>query len=1155
MRKCLSVIGLFLIALCATVAFAACNKQEDHQHAYGEWRTVTEATCTAEGTQERVCSCGESESRPIAPLPHTPESVEAKPATCTEDGYTEGKRCSVCHTPLEGMEPIKGGHIEVAIIEPQEATCDHKGMTAGRQCSVCGDILEAPHEIDKLPHQLIPYGEAAAPDCKTEKPGHTQGQQCSVCKQIIVEPQKIPAEHTWGSVVVTKEPTCTQPGVMSATCTVCGTALTNEPIGALGHEWEYTFASATESGTEKICYHTKRCTRVGCEEADQEPCELSSDITPATCTKAAHHVHSCQLCLHSYEHDEGAALGHNYSAWEFDEEAYLNSINNGDRIAVRMHKRVCTNPGHVPDEGETDIVNCTPVVVQSHSATCTEAGYTEYSCELCHKTYTDNRVNALGHEWKQVDGKTELTHLYYEAAHQHIHYKTCSRCSETSGYFACRFTTSQWISATCEKGAMQVYTCEDCGYRDEQSRGEPRGHNYSAWTHDPDTSGSESYHMRTCQYSDCNDVQRVKCTMVTSEKLPTCQLKGSSVTACKDCLYTSDKQTFDKLQHKYPNTYTADGKHKTHSRACELCGDIEKTDCQYNVTQTDPATCTTVEIQHYSCSLCKDEYIVKNGQAFGHVVNDWHESADGKKHEGNCATCHQPVSQAHDYTETNICSVCEHDGLTYRFITGTDNTQAIVSGSAIPGYEYQGIYAPKLPSKTVIIADIWQGAKVTAIATNAFLHDTNVQELVLPKHLETIGIGAFSGCTSLRHVKLQGHNYGEENIADVALKRIESTAFRNCSSLESAVFPETLLYIGADAFNGCAALADIKIPTSVTEIDACAFEGTAFYKNRSNWTDNKALYINNHLVRVWADTATGAFEIRDGVVSVSEEAFKGCTEITSVKIPASVTVFDKYAFEGCVGLTSVEYAGNFTQYLAIKFLNDTASPMFYASTLTIEGATGVIEIPKGTTSIPAGAFRGSSITGVVIHKEVESIGSQAFKDCASLEYIFIEEGTKLSAIGADAFTGSKFYTTDSNWTNGILYLKNQNGTFPAEHGSVSTPQLTGENSSIAVVGSKTAEVNETVTIEEGTRIIAGEAFKDCTNLKNVTLAKTLVYIGADAFSGSGLVSLTFTSDGGSWFAYGESLGRLLSEQYLRNDPSVTAYQILNLYTKEWKKQN
>ena len=83
-------------------------------HQFGNWNERVSATCTAPGIQVRICGvCGKVEEEAIPQLPHTEEILPGKAATCTEEGLTEGKRCSVCGEILVAQEPIPmSGHTE-----------------------------------------------------------------------------------------------------------------------------------------------------------------------------------------------------------------------------------------------------------------------------------------------------------------------------------------------------------------------------------------------------------------------------------------------------------------------------------------------------------------------------------------------------------------------------------------------------------------------------------------------------------------------------------------------------------------------------------------------------------------------------------------------------------------------------------------------------------------------------------------------------------------------------------------------------------------------------------------------------------------------------------------------------------------------------------
>ena len=135
------------------------------------------------------------------------------------------------------------------MIDPEiPATCTEDGLTAGVHCSVCNEILIPQEVITAAGHAevVIPAVEAT---CTTA--GSTEGKMCSVCGEILVAPETIPATgHTWDEGVVTTDATCTEDGVITYTCTVCGETRT-EAIAPHGHEavdMEEIAATCTAAG-------------------------------------------------------------------------------------------------------------------------------------------------------------------------------------------------------------------------------------------------------------------------------------------------------------------------------------------------------------------------------------------------------------------------------------------------------------------------------------------------------------------------------------------------------------------------------------------------------------------------------------------------------------------------------------------------------------------------------------------------------------------------------------------------------------------------------------------------------------------------------------------------------------------------------------------
>ena len=174
--------------------------------------------------------------------------INAKDATCTEDGYTGDTVCTVCGKEITKGEAIEAkGHIE-AIDAAVEPTCTEPGKTEGKHCSVCNEVLVAQEVIPATGHkeETIPGKEATCTDT-----GLTDGTRCSICGTVIKAQEEIPAKgHSWNEGEITTSPTCENAGVKTYTCTVCNATKT-EAIDATGHtpvEVAEQPATCTEAG-------------------------------------------------------------------------------------------------------------------------------------------------------------------------------------------------------------------------------------------------------------------------------------------------------------------------------------------------------------------------------------------------------------------------------------------------------------------------------------------------------------------------------------------------------------------------------------------------------------------------------------------------------------------------------------------------------------------------------------------------------------------------------------------------------------------------------------------------------------------------------------------------------------------------------------------
>ena len=179
-----------------------------------------------------------------------------------------------------------------------------------------------------------------------------------------------------------------------------------------------------------------------------------------------------------------------------------------------------------------------------------------------------------------------------------------------------------------------------------------------------------------------------------------------------------------------------------------------------------------------------------------------------------------------------------------------------------------------------------------------------------------------------------------------------------------------------------------------------------------------------------------------GITTIGRNAFSGCSGLTSLTLPAGITTIGRNAFDGCSGLTSLTLPAGITSIGGYAFsgcsgLTSLTLPAGITSIgyETFYGCSGLtsLTLPAGITSIGFGAFYGcSGLTSLTLPAGITSISDKAFYGCSGLASIYVY-AEKVPKMDSDAFKGCDaknciLYvpkgTYDDYWLSNFGYFEN-----------------------------------------------------------------------------------------------------------------------------------
>ena len=296
--KLISIIGVSVVAV-VTVVSLALSGIFTHTHEFGEWSEVVSPKCEVIGRSERVCECGEVETKDIMALGHTDgDWITDSNATCTENG-SKNQICSVCNATLKTEILAAFGHTDGEWITDSDASCTENG-SKHQVCSVCNATLKT-EILAAFGHTDGEWITDSKATCTTNGSKH---QVCSVCNATLKTGILTAFGHTDGDWITDSNATCTTNGSKHQVCSVCNATIKTETLTAFGHtdgDWiTDNDATCTVNGSKhQVCYVCNATIMTEIIAASGHSVGEWVTSKEATCTENGIKYSTCSRCFES----------------------------------------------------------------------------------------------------------------------------------------------------------------------------------------------------------------------------------------------------------------------------------------------------------------------------------------------------------------------------------------------------------------------------------------------------------------------------------------------------------------------------------------------------------------------------------------------------------------------------------------------------------------------------------------------------------------------------------------------------------------------------------------------------------------------------------------------------------------------------------------
>ena len=503
-----------------------------------------------------------------------------------------------------------------------------------------------------------------------------------------------------------------------------------------------------------------------------------------------------------------------------------------------------------------------------------------------------------------------------------------------------------------------------------------------------------------------------------------------------------------------------------------------------------------------------------------------------------------------EYYQDNIIKTVNSNQIVY---TSVDNnlielSEESIIGNRITNNEYFSTYG-------VITFE----NDITSLNSKLFI-DTGMKNLLsitLPSTCVEIGEEVFSGCEMLDSVTLPN-----------TVTTIGAGAFKNCKKLTSFTIPDRITTLGEGVFVGCENIKKFEGKNATYGGNAVVLDGTLICVTpKSDNLIYNISEIDQNIHTLGAYCFSGCKKIRrvdisENINNISNHAFDGCENLREIHfIDSTVPQIGDEVFSGCqIDLIKIfvpeQYFNTYYEYWTMngvdnKYLSNVypmapdKSIIYFtnnAENITLNNISKnpiqkvvndrTYYITSDMSSVPIDCFNKSSVSEVILGKNVTIINKGAFKECDKLNYIYLSDN--ITKLGDECFWGctslqnihipQKAYDFGDNIFFGCSNLKEfvsykkefvsednrcyiDNGTLKFfASGSLNN----NENEMEYIVLDNITTIDKMafngsgitkISLPQSTKIIGKHAFANCKSLKSISQWAGVTTISLSAFSG------------------------------------------------------